>query len=271
VFNGFVVDGIVLSLLAGLSTTVGALIALVATRGGGMNKRWLSGLLGLAAGVMIAVSFVELLAGAVAELDLTSAGIAFFTGFIVIFLIDVVVPHDYQTERTEEDRDCCDPTAWPPPDPDEICVCEERTGILTALGIAIHNLPEGLVIVSGAAASPELGLLLAVAIAMHNIPEGIAVAVPIVEATGNRAKAIWYTFLSGLAEPVGAVLGALILAPYMTPEVIQLSLAGVAGVMVFIGLDELLPTAHRYGEEHATTVGVLAGMMLMVATLVILR
>jgi len=268
--DSFVLNGIMLSLFAGLSTTVGALIALIATARGGVSKRWLSGLLGLAAGVMIAVSFVELYAGAVAELDLVSASIAFFIGFGAIFLIDVIVPHDYQTERTEEDRACCDPSAWPPPDPDDICVCEERTGILTALGIAIHNLPEGLVIVSGAAASPELGLLLAVAIAMHNIPEGIAVAVPIIEATGNRRKAVWYTFLSGLAEPLGAVLGALVLAPYMTPGFIQLALAGVAGVMVFIGLDELLPTAHRYGEEHATTVGVLAGMIVMVATLVVL-
>ncbi len=143
-------------------------------------------------------------------------------------------------------------------------------GALIALGIAIHNLPEGVVIVSGAAASVEPGILLAVAIAMHNIPEGIAVAVPMIESTGDRAKAVWYTFLSGLAEPLGALLGALVLAPYMTTGLTEVILAAVAGVMVFIGLDELLPTAHRYGEEHATTVGVLAGMILMVATLVVL-
>ena len=143
--------------------------------------------------------------------------------------------------------------------------------MLTALGIAIHNFPEGLVVVSGTAASPQLGLVLAIAIALHNIPEGIAVAAPIIAATGNRRKAVWYTFLSGLAEPVGALLGVLFLSAYMSPDTIALLLAGVAGVMVFISLDELLPTAHRYGEEHAVTAGVLAGMIIMVATLALLR
>jgi zinc transporter, ZIP family len=219
--------------------------------------------------VMIAVSFVELYPGAVDEIGLIRASIAFFIGFGVIFLIDVLVPHDYQTERTDE-TEPCETAQWPPPDFDDIQVCRERTGILTALGIAIHNVPEGLVIVSGAAASLELGILLAVAIAMHNIPEGIAVAVPIIESTGNKAKAVWYTFVSGMAEPFGALLGGLILQPYMTAGVIEAVLAGVAGLMVFIGLDELLPTAHRYGEEHATSVGVLAGMIVMVATLVVL-
>lgn len=268
-FDSFLLDGLLLSLLAGLSTVVGALIAVAATARGRLSERWLSGLLGLAAGVMVAVSFVELYAGSVNEIGLIRASIAFFAGFGAIFLIDVVVPHDYQTERAGEDR-VCEPREWPPPDIDDIQVCRERTGIFTALGIAIHNLPEGMVIVAGTAASPQLGVLLAVAIAMHNIPEGIAVAVPIIESTGNRARAIWYTFLSGMAEPLGALVGALILQPYLTVGVIEAVLAAVAGVMVFIGLDELLPTAHRYGEEHATTMGVLVGMVLMVATLVIL-
>ena len=268
-FDGLLISGLLLSLLAGLSTVLGALIAVLATRRGRLSRRWLSGLLGLAAGVMVAVSFVELYAGSVLEIGLTRASIAFFLGLIAIFLVDVIVPHDYQTERTNEEQQCSVPE-WPPPDMNDIRVCEERTGILTALGIAIHNLPEGIVIVAGAAASPELGVLLAVAIAMHNIPEGIAVAVPILEATGDRKRAIWYTFLSGMAEPLGAILGALVLGPYMTPEVTEAVLAAVAGVMVFIGLDELLPTAHRYGEEHATTSGVLAGMIIMVATLVLL-
>lgn len=266
-FDSFLLEGVLLSLLAGLSTVIGALIALAATARGRLSERWLSGLLGLAAGVMVAVSFVELYSGAVDEIGLTRASVAFFAGFSAIFLIDVLVPHDYQTEQTDA---ACEAREWPPPDIDDIKVCRERTGILTALGIAIHNLPEGIVIVAGTAATPELGILLAVAIAMHNIPEGIAVAVPIVEATGDRARAVWYTFLSGMAEPLGALLGALILRPYLTVGVIETVLAAVAGVMVFIGLDELLPTAHRYGEEHATTVGVLVGMVLMVATLVIL-
>jgi ZIP family zinc transporter len=269
VFDSLLLSGMLLSLLAGLSTVIGALIALIATARGRLSRRWLSGLLGLAAGVMIAVSFVELYPGSVEEIGLIRASIAFFLGFGAIFLVDVLVPHDYQTERTSN-SDPCPLPEWPPPDEEDIAVCRERTGILTAFGIAIHNLPEGIVIVAGTAASIELGILLAVAIAMHNIPEGIAVAVPIVESTGNKAKAVWYTFLSGMAEPLGALLGALILQPYLTPGVIEGVLAAVAGVMVFIGLDELLPTAHRYGEEHATTVGVLAGMIVMVVTLAIL-
>lgn len=268
-FDSLLLDGLVLSTLAGLSTVIGALIALLATARGKLSRRWLSGLLGLAAGVMIAISFIELYPESVEEIGLIRASVWFFIGFAVIFLIDVLVPHDYQTERTAaEER--CDPSDWPPPDPEQLQLCRERTGTLAALGIAIHNLPEGIVIVAGAAASIELGILLAVAIAMHNIPEGIAVAVPIVEATGNRAKAVWYTFLSGMAEPFGALLGALVLQPHMTGGMIEMILAAAAGVMVFIGLDELLPTAHRYGEEHATTVGVLAGMIVMVATLAIL-
>lgn len=262
-FDSLLLDGLVLSTLAGLSTVVGALIALIATARGKLSRRWLSGLLGLAAGVMIAISFVELYPEAVEEIGLIRASFWFFVGFAAIFLIDVLVPHDYQTERTD-DEERCDPSDWPPPDPEELEVCRERTGILAAWGIAIHNLPEGIVIVAGAAASIELGIVLAVAIAMHNIPEGIAVAVPIIEATGNKARAVWYTFLSGMAEPFGALLGGLILIPFLTDGVIETALAAVAGVMVFIGLDELLPTAHRYGEEHATTVGVLAGMIVMV-------
>jgi len=269
VFDSLLLNGMLLSVLAGLSTVIGALIALVATARGRLSRRWLSGLLGLAAGVMIAVSFVELYAGSIEGIGLVRASVAFFLGFAAIFAIDVLVPHDYQTERTSEQQTCA-PGQWPPPDPEDIRICRERTGILTALGIAIHNLPEGIVIVAGTAASLELGILLAVAIAMHNIPEGIAVAVPIIEATGDRLRAVWYTFLSGMAEPLGALMGALVLRPYMTPGVTEAVLAGAAGVMVFIGLDELLPTAHRYGEEHATTVGVLAGMILMVATLVVL-
>lgn len=265
--DGYLLPALGLSLVAGLSTVVGALIAMLWRR---FSPTWLSALLGLAAGVMVAVSFVELYARAVQELDLITASAAFFGGFIAIFAIDVAVPHEYEPERTREGGPCPAQQQWPPPTEEEMRLCEERTGLLTALGIGIHNLPEGLVIASGAAASMELGVLLAVAISLHNIPEGIAVSVPIIEATGDRRKALWYTVLSGMAEPVGALLGALILRQYMTPWIVQLMLAMVAGVMVFISLDELLPTAHRYQREHATTLGVLVGMIVMVGTLAVL-
>jgi len=143
--------------------------------------------------------------------------------------------------------------------------------MLTAVGIAIHNFPEGLVVLSGAASSPELGVMLAVAIALHYIPEGIAVAVPIAAATGRRTTAFWYSFLSGLAEPIGALMGAIVLMHFMTPAVTGFMLAGVAGLMVFISLDELLPTANQYGEGHAATLGAAAGMALMIFTLIMLK
>jgi ZIP family zinc transporter len=242
--------GLLLSLFAGLSTTIGAAIAFVVPR---FSGRWISALLGLAAGVMISVSFVELYGGAVEMVGMLQASIAFFVGFGVIFLVDVLVPHEYETEGEDLHASKL-----------------KRAGMLVAVGIAIHNFPEGLVVISGAATSPELGIVLGIAIALHNIPEGIAVAVPIMAATGKRKLAFMYSLLSGLAEPLGALLGALVLMHFMTTQVTAAMLAGVAGLMVFISLDELLPTAHRYGEEHAATLGTAAGMALMIGTLIAL-
>lgn len=182
--------GVVLSLFAGLATTVGATIAFAVRR---FSARWLAILLGLAAGVMISISFIELLGEAMEMIGLAWASVAFFVGFGVIFLVDVLVPHDYESEHVDAES-----------------AKLHRTGKFTAVGVAIHNFPEGLVVVAGAAASPELGILLAIAVAIHNIPEGIAVAVPILQATGSRTKAFLYAFFSGLAEPVGALLGALV-------------------------------------------------------------
>ncbi len=243
-------QGLLLSLFAGLATTVGAGIAFIVRR---FSDRMLATLLGFAAGVMISVSFLELYGQAESEVGPLYAAIAFFSGFGIIFLVDILVPHSYETEQMEPEK-----------------AGLKRAGVLTAVGIAIHNFPEGLVVLSGAAASEEMGVLLAIAIAVHNVPEGIAVAVPIATATGKRSTAFWYSFLSGIAEPVGALAGALVLMNFMTPTVTALMLAGVGGLMVFISLDELLPTANRYGEEHSATLGAVAGMAVMIATLMML-
>ena len=217
------------------------------------SNRWLAILLGFSAGVMVAISFIELFGEAIESIGLFSASIGFFVGFGIIFLVDVLVPHDYETEHVDEES-----------------ASLHRTGVFTAVGVAIHNFPEGLVVVAGAAASPELGVVLAIAVAIHNIPEGIAVAVPIVQATGKRTRAFLYALFSGLAEPVGALLGALVLMHIMTDTVLAYVLAGVAGLMVFISLDELLPAANLSEEGHSATLGVFAGMIVMVATLVVL-
>jgi ZIP family zinc transporter len=143
---------------------------------------------------------------------------------------------------------------------------------LTAIGIAIHNLPEGLAVFSsGITGDRTFGILIAVAIALHNIPEGISVSVPIWEATGSRKKAFLYSFAAGLAEPIGAVIGYAILFSFLTPTLIYSLLAFAGGIMVYISLDELLPTAHLYGKSHLVIIGTVAGMVLMALSIYLIR
>jgi len=142
-----------------------------------------------------------------------------------------------------------------------------KMGSFTALAIAIHNLPEGLATFTAALTDPSLGIAIAVAIAIHNIPEGIAVSIPIYFATADKKKAFWYSFLSGLAEPVGALVGYLILMPFMSPTIFGVLFAGVAGIMVFISIDELLPAAREYGEHHLSIYGLVLGMIVMAVSL----
>jgi len=142
-----------------------------------------------------------------------------------------------------------------------------RMGLFTALAIAIHNFPEGLATFTAALTDPHLGVAIAVAIAIHNIPEGIAVSIPIFYATGSRKKAFWLSLSSGLAEPVGAAIGFLLLMPFLTPVVFGVLFASVAGIMVFISLDELLPAAEEYGEHHLSIYGLIAGMGVMAISL----
>jgi Predicted divalent heavy-metal cations transporter len=135
-----------------------------------------------------------------------------------------------------------------------------KTGVLTALAITIHNFPEGLATFISGISQPKLGIAIAIAVAIHNIPEGIAVAIPVYCATGSRKKAFYYSLLSGAAEPLGAVLAFLFLAPYINATVLGFIFAGIAGIMVYISFDELLPTARLYGEHHLTIYGLLSGM-----------
>lgn len=240
---------LVLTTLAGLSTGLGGLVVLLVRRPGPV---FMSFMLGVAAGVMILVSFVELLGRAIKSVGLGPAALAFFGGMLAIYAIDISIPHTFMEERQ---------TTGPPG--------MARTGTLVALGLAIHNFPEGLAVFASALSSTELGVVLAIAIAIHNIPEGIAVAVPIA-ATGDARRAVGASFLSGLTEPAGALLGALLLVPLVDERALSFILAGVGGVMVFISLDELLPAAHKFGQEHPVILGVIAGMMVMAASLALL-
>ena len=146
-----------------------------------------------------------------------------------------------------------------------------KTGLLVALGIGIHNFPEGMASFVGALKDPSLGIAIAVAIAIHNIPEGLAVSAPVYAATGSRGKAFLWSFLSGVAEPIEAGLAALLLLPFLNDAVLGFVLAVVAGIMVFISLDELLPAARSFGEEHLSIVGVVGGMVVMAVSLWLLR
>jgi ZIP family zinc transporter len=246
---------VLLSTLAGLSTTLGSLMGIFVHKPG---PRFMTLTLGFSGGVMILVSFVELLQGGIEAIGFAWAHVAFFGGMVAMFLIDALIPHDYMAEHhhTEED---------------ERKGRLLKTGLFVALGIGIHNFPEGMAAFAGALEDPSLGIAIAIAIAIHNIPEGLAVSAPVYAATGSRAKAFWWSFLSGVAEPVGAGLAALVLMPFLSEAVLGFVLAAVAGIMVFISLDELVPIARSFGEEHLSIVGVGVGMVVMALSLWMLQ
>jgi len=111
------------------------------------------------------------------------------------------------------------------------------------------------------------GIPIAIAIIIHNIPEGIAISLPIYFATQSRTKSFLYTFLAGIAEPIGAVIGYLFLKQ-CTDSFIGLALAAVSGIMIFISFDELFPTAHECGKHGEVIIGLIAGMMVMGVSIV---
>lgn len=265
-FNN-VVFAFLLTLFAGLSTGIGSALAFFTKH---TNKKFLAVSLGFSAGVMIYVSMTEMFFEAQHVLTKehgASSGAwytiaAFFGGMLFIALIDRLVP-SYENPheiRSVEDMD----------HPERVKNGKlMRMGTFTALAIAIHNFPEGMATFTAALVDPSIALPIAVAIAIHNIPEGIAVSVPIYYATQNRKKAFTLSFLSGLAEPFGALIGYLILHPFMNDTIFGVLFASVAGIMVFISLDELLPSAQEYGEHHLSIYGLVVGMMVMAVSLVL--
>ncbi|MCX7679194.1 MAG: zinc transporter ZupT [Spirochaetes bacterium] len=254
-----------LTIAAGLSTGIGSAISVLAHH---TNKKFLSIALGFSAGVMIYVSFVEILAESRTLLsDILGAGKAgwvavasFFAGISAIGIIDRLVPEVENPHEMRMIEDMCDEG------------CHEkrllRLGILSAFAIAIHNFPEGIVTFITSISDPSLGVIIALAIAIHNIPEGIAVAVPIYFATGSRKKAFLYSFVSGFAEPLGAVIAYGIMLIFFNKLLVGILMGIVAGIMVFISLDELLPTAREYGEHHLSIFGLIAGMAVMAVSLI---
>ncbi|SMO76447.1 zinc transporter, ZIP family [Saccharicrinis carchari] len=254
-----------LTLLAGLATGIGSAMAFFAKR---TNTKFLSLALGFSAGVMIYVSFVEIFFKAkdsLTEVYGEVSGtwvtvVSFFGGMLLIAIIDKLIPSAENPHEMESIEDMTEEKRRNSPH-------LMRMGLFTALAIAIHNFPEGLATFTAALTDPNLGIAIAVAIAIHNIPEGIAVSVPIYYATGSKRKAFKLSFLSGLAEPVGALVGYLILMPFLTPTLFGIIFAAVAGIMVFISLDELLPAAQKYGEHHLSIYGLFVGMLVMAFSL----
>ncbi len=246
-----------LTLIAGLSTGIGSAIAFFIKK---PNVRYLCFSLGLSAGVMLYVSFVELVPEAFEVVGEIWGIYAFFAGIITIGIIDVIIPEIENPHHYDDLEDIN------PKKDDKLM----RVGLFTALAIAIHNFPEGIATFGSALVDIKLGLLITFAIAIHNIPEGISVSIPIYYATGDKKKAFFYSFLSGFSEPLGAVIGFLILLPFMSDWVLAFLLAYIAGIMVYISADELLPTAHRYGHGHCVILGLILGMFIMAVSLMML-
>ena len=278
-----------LTLGAGLATGIGSFLAFFTKQ---TNTKFLSLALGFSAGVMIYISMVEIFPGA-SETLVESLGantgawialISFFGGILLMGLIDKLIPaveNPHEVHRVEDIREVEKIIEFESGEEDKADLNQEkkiqqtkeklsfdphklhRMGIFAALAITIHNFPEGLVTFIAALQEPALGVAIAIAIALHNIPEGIAVSIPIYYATGSKKKAFMYSFLSGLAEPLGAVVGFLILMPFLSDTLFGIVFAMVGGIMVYISFDELLPAAQKYGEHHLSIYGLIAGMAVM--------
>ncbi len=276
-FEGNFINALLLTLVAGLATGVGGAIIMFVKR---FSPKVLSAALGFSAGVMIFISLVELFPESRHSLSLLFGErlgmlytlLAFFGGMGVIALIDHLVPsyenpHEVNQLTIEVHNNAVglenslpDSTATPENKESKKLL---RLGLLSSIVIAVHNFPEGLATFVTAMEEPTLGLSIAFAIALHNIPEGIAVAIPIYYATKRRGKAVWNATLSGLAEPLGGIVGFVLLSRLLSDSFLGIILASVAGIMVYISLDELLPTAENYGAHHIAIIGVITGMAFM--------
>lgn len=258
-----------ITLFAGLSTGIGSCIAFFAKK---TNTKFLSVSLGFSAGVMIYVSMIEIFPKAQEALTKSmgekvgswSTVIAFFVGMAIIAIIDKLIPQEENPHEIKKMENV-----------DEKNVQKNksllRTGIFTAMAIAIHNFPEGLATFISALDDPTIAIPIAIAIAIHNIPEGISVSVPVYYATGDKKKAFYYSFLSGMSEPLGAIIGYVLLRNFLNDTTLGIVFAIVGGIMVFISLDELLPSAREYGEHHLSIYGLIAGMVVMAISLLLFK
>ncbi len=270
-FNNYIV-AFLLTLFAGLSTSIGAVIAFFSKT---KTEKFLSLGLGFSAGVMIYVSFMEILQkSAESFTQLVSSEVkgeflslvCFFLGIAIIAIIDRLIPQDVNPHEPKSEEQL---EELKPDNKNNVILDSslKRTGVFTALAIGIHNFPEGFATFISSLDNLTLGLSIALAIAIHNIPEGMAVSLPIYHATGDKKKAFWYATFSGFAEPIGAVIGFFILFPFMGEATLGVTFGLVAGIMIYISFDELLPAARVYGNAHTTIAGLILGMFIMAISL----
>jgi zinc transporter, ZIP family len=264
-----------LTLLAGLSTGIGAALAFFSKAD---NTKFLSVGLGFSAGMMVYISFMEILVQS-EEAFRPSFGavggeammlLCFFGGFVLMFIIDLLIPEDVNPHDIKNDRELSGLKSEGA-ERNLQRTQLHRTGIFTALAIGIHNFPEGFATFVSALHDLSLGIPIALAIALHNIPEGMAVSLPIYQATGNRKRAFYYAFGSGLAEPLGAIIGFFLLLPIMGDLTLGIMFGVIAGIMVYISFDELLPAARVYGNAHTTIFGLALGMFVIALSLLLFR
>lgn len=268
-----------LTAFSGLATGIGSLIAFTVRR---TNYRFLSIATGFSAGVMLYVSFVEIFyKGSLSLVDAfgdpfghwVNVG-AFFGGMLLIGGIDALLPSQDNPHEVHTKQELAPLQHDDKHHPKKLM----RMGIFTALAILIHNFPEGAATFLAALQDPKTGTAIAIALALHNIPEGISVSVPIYYATGSRRKAFWLSVTSGLAEPVGAIIAYVLLVVFTSggtgvipPQVMGIMFGGVAGIMVYISLDQLLPISRAYGKGHDSLIGMVAGMFLMALSLLLMK
>lgn len=251
-FSESAIRALLLSVGAGLSTLLGALIIFIAPKN---SEKVLAISLGFAAGVMISVSFTDLFPNAMellgdsfgSRIGVVTAVVSLAAGIILAALLDRFVPH----QET--------------PQPDGVAPHKNlfHVGFVSMIAIALHNFPEGIATFMAGYGDAKLGITIAVAIAMHNIPEGISVAMPIYFSTKSKRKAFKYVFLSGIAEPVGAILTFLVLQPFIGPRALGCIFALVAGIMLYIAIEELLPSSRQYGYDKQALLSVFMGICIM--------
>jgi ZIP family zinc transporter len=249
------VFAVFLSLIAGLSTSIGGILAFVFKKPG---PKVLSFVMGFSAGVMIFVSFTELLQEGIEIYGIFISSLFFLAGMGLMLIIDLTITHKYHFDEKLFSEEC------------SINDRIEKTTLFVFLGIFIHNFPEGIATVVGTLENVEIGIILAVAIALHNIPEGIAVAIPICAAGKSRKKGLFWAFLSGMSEPLGAIVFGIIFLPFISTLVLASLLSFVGGIMVYVSVDELLPVSHCFGNESSSIIGIVAGMFIMALSLSLL-